>query len=113
MKSNRVQLSSAHEGVYFDQITRPNNPCYNLCALAKLSGHFDVNLFKQAINLAVVNFDMLSVGFEYEQEHLVQVFGHYNDLKVSHVSFEHEQDPEDAAQQHHSPCEGGSQKIAE
>ncbi|CAM4093000.1 non-ribosomal peptide synthetase [Pseudoalteromonas ostreae] len=78
---NVFPLSTAQESIYFDQIIKPTNPCYNLGCVVRLK-KADFYLLQQGLNELVSQFDMFSARLFYQGKELVQSFGYYDSFPL-------------------------------
>ena len=74
-------LTTSQESIYFDQMLKPDDPCYNIGCYISLNKQQALSLQKQ-LDACVFNFDVLSIHFVVKDKQLMQEFGHHNSFPL-------------------------------
>jgi len=91
-------LTTIQQGIFFDQISVPNTPYYNVGGIAKIKGGLDEDRFAKSINYLPSVFDILTADFCLNESEPQQKFGKYNSLPLKVINLEHEIQSELVAQ---------------
>ena len=65
-ESSYFELTSAQQGIWFDQITHPELPYYNIGMVLEIKGELDIPRFEKALQLIVNRHDSLRLIFSVE-----------------------------------------------
>ncbi|WP_341665141.1 AMP-binding protein, partial [Vibrio sp.] len=57
-------LHPSQEGIYFEQLIKPESPAYNIGGYIKIDGRLDVELFKKALYLVIDGLDAFGLSFD-------------------------------------------------
>lgn len=83
---NFFSLSTAQESIYFDQIIKPDSPCYNVGCVVRLN-EVDVSFLQKGLNELLSKFDMLGVKLHFHGKELVQEFGYYDSFPLEFYDY--------------------------
>ncbi|MBU2895914.1 condensation domain-containing protein, partial [Vibrio hepatarius] len=57
-------LHPSQEGIYFEQLIKPESPAYNIGGYVKINGRLDVDLFEKALHLVIDGLDAFGLSFD-------------------------------------------------
>ncbi len=87
MRDVRQPLTSAQVPIYFEQLTLPDSPLYNLVLMADIRGDLKLELFEQALTFAVNNIDVLRSGIDVFGDSGIQHYDKFNDTPFEVIDF--------------------------
>ncbi|WP_032632933.1 condensation domain-containing protein, partial [Pseudomonas syringae] len=90
-KSPSFELTSAQQGIWFDQIANPELPYYNIGMVLEIKGELDVPLFEKALQLVVDRHDSLRLVLSVQGGNVRQRVLPYVKSQLSVVEFSGEQ----------------------
>ncbi|UVL86330.1 amino acid adenylation domain-containing protein [Pseudomonas sp. B21-028] len=94
-ESPHFELASAQQGIWFDQITHPELPYYNIGMVLEIKGELDLPRFEKALQLIVDRHDSLRLSFSVEAGSVRQRVLPYVKAKLNVVEFSGEQASEE------------------
>lgn len=87
MHDVRLPLTSAQSPIYFEQLTLPDSPLYNLLLVADIRGDFKLALFEQALAMAVSKIDVLRSDIEIAGDSGIQHYDKFHNTPLQVLDF--------------------------